>query len=75
MLQNNSARKTTLEIYVAFGYSLPKKISEYAADMKTFSKGLLTPLLGLTSLYSVNIQPYSKFHPLPTKDFWIHSWS
>ena len=44
MLQNNSARKTTLEIYVEFGYPLPEKISEYAADMKTFSKGLFTPL-------------------------------
>ena len=52
-----------------------KKFSEYAADMKTFSKGLVTPFLGLTSLHSVNIQPNSKFHPLPTKVFWIHSWS
>ena len=73
MLQNNSARRITLEIYVEFGYPLPEKISDYAADIKTFSKGLFTHFLGLTSLYSVNIQPNSKFHPLPTKVFWIHS--
>ena len=35
--------------------------------MKTFSKGLFTPFLGLTSLYSVNIQPNSKFHPSSPK--------
>ena len=46
---------------------LPEKISEYAADMKTFFKGLFTPFLGLLSLYLVNIQPNSKFQPPPPK--------
>ena len=29
------------------------------------------PFLDLTFLYLVNIQPNSKFHPPPTKIFWI----
>ena len=45
---------------------LPEKNLEYAAGMKTFFKRLFTSFLGLTSLYLVNIQPNSKFHP-PTK--------
>ena len=45
-------------------YPLPEKNFECAADMKTVLKGLFTPFLGLTSLYLVNIQPNSKFHPL-----------
>ena len=36
--------------------------------MKTFFKGLFTPFLGLTSLYLVNIQRNSKFHP-PHQNF------
>ena len=47
---------------------LPEKFFEYTADMKTFFNGVFTPFLGLTSLYLVNIQPNSKFHP-PTKIF------
>ena len=42
---------------------LPKKISECTADMKTFFKRPFTSFSGLTSLYLVNIQPNSKFHP------------
>ena len=37
------------------------------------NKELFMPFSGLTSLYLVNTQSNSKFHP-PTKIFWIHSW-
>ena len=46
-----------------FDVPLLKKISEYAADVKTFFKRLFTSFLGLTSLYLANIQLNSKFHP------------
>ena len=54
-------KKTTLDNMSKVGISFPKKNSEYAADMKTFFKGLFGLFLGLTSLYLVNIQPNSKF--------------
>ena len=55
--------------YVKIWCPLSEKISEYAADMKTFFKGLFTPFLGLTSFYLVNIQPDSKFYPPPHQNF------
>ena len=64
MLQNNYKEKLRLEIYQNL-VPPPRKISEYSADMKTLFKGLFTPFLGITSLYLVNIQPNSKFHPPP----------
>ena len=74
ILQNNSQGKTTLEIYVEMWCPLPENVSGYAADMRTFFKGLIYAQL-------VNIQPNSKFHPLPpkffgsapTKIFWIRT--
>ena len=62
-LQNNSAVKKLCLKYVKIGCPFPEKISEYAADVKTFFKGLFTSFLGLTSLYLVNTQSNSKFHP------------
>ena len=44
-------------------FHLTEKNSDYAEDIKTFFKWPFTSFLGLTSLYSVNIQPNSKFHP------------
>ena len=41
VLQNNSARKNTLAKYVKIWCALPEKISEYAADIKTFLKGCI----------------------------------
>ena len=41
MLQNNSARKNTLENMTVLGAPSLKKILKYAADMKTLSKGFL----------------------------------
>ena len=67
MLQNNSAGKNYTSKYVTIWCPLPEKISEYAADMKTFFKGLFTPFWGLTSLHLVYIQPNSNFtHPHQT---------
>ena len=54
--------------YVKIWCPLTEKKSEYATDMKTFFKGSFTSFLGLTSLYLVNIQPNSKFHP-PYQNF------
>ena len=52
------------------GAPLSEKFSEYPQDMKTFFKGLNYAFLGgLTSLYLVNIQPNSKFHPPPHQKF------
>ena len=47
---------------------LPRKISDYVADTKTFFKWLFMPFLGLTSLHLVKTQPNSKFH-LPHQNF------
>ena len=46
MLQNSSARRTTIEIYVEFGCPLPEKNCEYATNMKTFFKGLIYAFFG-----------------------------
>ena len=65
--------KNTLENISKFGAPSLKKNSEYAADMKTFFKGLIFKLfLGLPSLYLVNIQTNQTFIP-STKNFWIRS--
>ena len=69
MLQNNSSKKKMrFEIYFKIWCPFTKKISEYAAYMKTFFKGLFTSFLGLT-LYLVNIQSNSKFHLPPQSKF------
>ena len=39
-------KKTTLGIYVKMWCPLPEKNSEYAADMKTFFKGLIYTFFG-----------------------------
>ena len=39
MLQNNSAEKSTLKNKANWGAPSLKKVLEYVADMKTFSKG------------------------------------
>ena len=49
-------------------YPLTEENSKYLADMKTFFKRPFTFFGGLTSLYLVNIQPNSKFHP-PYQNF------
>ena len=54
--------KNTLENVANLGAPSLKKILEYIADMKTFLKGFHA-FLGLMSLYLVNTQPNSKFHP------------
>ena len=72
LLKINSAGKTALEKKTKIGaFSLIKKISEYALDMKQFQRAYERPFPGLnvlTSLYLVNIQPNSKLHP-PHQNF------
>ena len=63
LLQNNSGGKKLRMKKCQKLVHLPKKISECTADMKTFFKRPFTSFSGLTSLYLVNIQPNSKFHP------------
>ena len=64
MLQINSAKNTTLEMYVKFWWLLSEKISEYATHMKKFFKELLTSFLGLISFHLVNVQLIQNFIPL-----------
>ena len=50
MLQNNFQVKTALEIYVEIWCPLPEKVSEYAAGVKTFLKGLIYAFSGFNVL-------------------------
>ena len=65
LLQKNMIRLKICQNLVP----LPQRISEYAADLKTYFKGLFTSFWGLTSSYLFNIQPNSKFHPPSPKFF------
>ena len=73
MLQINSTKKIPL-IKCRNSVSLPRKKFWIPPDMKHFQRAYLHPILGLTSLHLVNVQPNSKLHS-PTKNFWMRSCS
>ena len=52
---------------------LPKQNSEYAPDMKTFSKGLFTPVSGSKRLCISLTFNLIQNYIYPTKTFWIRS--